>query len=71
MANARVPLAYRDTCASLLVPLNACRFREYYLPWKCMDERHGYEKCQYAEFMKRVRKIEELRKARGGRSGLN
>lgn len=36
-----------------------------------MDERHGYEKCQYAEFMKRVRKIEELRKARGGRSGLN
>ncbi|KAF8467247.1 NADH-ubiquinone oxidoreductase B18 subunit-domain-containing protein [Kalaharituber pfeilii] len=71
MSAARLPIAYRDKCASLLVPLNRCRVKEYYLPWKCMDERHSYEKCQYDEFMKRVEKIEELRRERDGRSGLN
>lgn len=29
---------------SLLIPLNRCRHKEFYLPWKCEDERHGYEK---------------------------
>jgi hypothetical protein len=28
----------------LLIPLNACRRKNYYLPWECEDERHGYEK---------------------------
>jgi len=35
------------------------------------DERHSYEKCQYVEFKRRVAKMEELRAAKGGRSGLN
>lgn len=35
MSAARVPLAYRDSCAHLLIPLNKCRYEEYYLPWKC------------------------------------
>jgi NADH dehydrogenase (ubiquinone) 1 beta subcomplex subunit 7 len=35
------------------------------------DERHSYEKCQYEEFKKRVKKMDELRVANGGRSGLN
>lgn len=35
MSAARLPLAYRDSCAHLLIPLNRCRFEEYYLPWKC------------------------------------
>jgi hypothetical protein len=35
MANARLPLPYRDSCAHLLIPLNKCRVDEYYLPWKC------------------------------------
>ncbi|KAL5412641.1 hypothetical protein PMIN04_009776 [Paraphaeosphaeria minitans] len=35
MSAARLPLAYRDSCAHLLIPLNRCRFDEYYLPWKC------------------------------------
>jgi NADH dehydrogenase (ubiquinone) 1 beta subcomplex subunit 7 len=35
------------------------------------NERHTYEKCQYEEFKKRVKKMEELREAKGGRSGLN
>lgn len=35
MSEARVPLAYRDSCAHLLIPLNRCRYDTYYLPWKC------------------------------------
>lgn len=35
--------------ASLLIPLNICRHKTDYMPWKCEDERHGYEKCQYDE----------------------
>ncbi|KAJ4305850.1 hypothetical protein N0V90_001382 [Kalmusia sp. IMI 367209] len=72
MSAARLPLPYRDSCAHLLIPLNRCRFDEYYLPWKCenadgdQDERHSYEKCQYEEFKIRVRKMEELRAAKGG-----
>ncbi|KAL1649220.1 hypothetical protein SLS58_001795 [Diplodia intermedia] len=63
MTAARLPLAYRDSCAHLLIPLNRCRHEEYYLPWKCEDERHSYEKCQYEEFKKRVAKMEELKQA--------
>ncbi|KAI9705116.1 MAG: hypothetical protein M1836_006899 [Candelina mexicana] len=66
MSAARLPLAYRDSCAHLLIPLNRCRFEEYYLPWKCVTERHTYEKCQYEEFKKRVAKMDELRAAKGG-----
>ncbi|PWW73942.1 NADH-ubiquinone oxidoreductase B18 subunit, partial [Tuber magnatum] len=66
MARARLPLAYRDKCAGLLIPLNRCRYEEFYMPWKCEDERHSYEKCQYEEFMRRVKKMEELRAAKGG-----
>ena len=105
MSAARLPLAYRDTCAHLLIPLNRCRYEEWYLPWKCVvslsrrpkraigsagncqlwggnsvgaiessantmvsmqDERHSYEKCQYEEFKLRVKKMDEIREAKGG-----
>ncbi|KAF3784665.1 NADH dehydrogenase ubiquinone 1 beta subcomplex subunit 7 [Nymphaea thermarum] len=33
MAEARVPLPYRDQCANHLTPLNKCRVEEFYLPW--------------------------------------
>ncbi|EOO04184.1 putative nadh-ubiquinone oxidoreductase b18 subunit protein [Phaeoacremonium minimum UCRPA7] len=66
MSAAKLPLAYRDNCAHLLIPLNRCRFETYYLPWKCENERHTYEKCQYDEFKKRVAKMNELREAKGG-----
>ncbi|KAJ9659266.1 hypothetical protein H2201_007416 [Coniosporium apollinis] len=66
MSAARLPLAYRDSCAHLLIPLNQCRYREMYLPWKCENERHSYEKCQYEEFKKRVAKMDEIRAAKGG-----
>lgn len=36
MSDAKLPLAYRDSCAHLLIPLNKCRYNEFYLPWKCV-----------------------------------
>jgi len=47
MDAARVPWAWRDYCAHLLIPLNKCRRQEAYLPWACHHEKHVYEKCQY------------------------
>jgi hypothetical protein len=35
MSDAKLPLAYRDSCAHLLIPLNKCRPANWYLPWKC------------------------------------
>lgn len=35
MRDARLPLAYRDSCAHLLIPLNKCRKETWYAPWKC------------------------------------
>ncbi|KAF4120080.1 NADH dehydrogenase (ubiquinone) 1 beta subcomplex subunit 7 [Geosmithia morbida] len=66
MSEARLPLAYRDSCANLLIPLNKCRRDTWYAPWKCGDERHSYEKCQYDEFKKRVAKMDELRESKDG-----
>ncbi|KAK7947076.1 uncharacterized protein PG986_011397 [Apiospora aurea] len=66
MREAKLPIQYRDSCANLLIPLNRCRQDTYYLPWKCGDERHSYEKCQYEEFKKRVVKMNELREAKEG-----
>jgi hypothetical protein len=37
--------------------------------WELMrvqNERHSYEKCQYDEFKERVKKMDELREAKGG-----
>ncbi|ODQ55446.1 hypothetical protein SAICODRAFT_88710 [Saitoella complicata NRRL Y-17804] len=59
----RVPLGYRDNCAHLLIPLNSCRIKTLYAPWKCEDERHSYEKCQYEDFKKRVAEMKELKEA--------
>ncbi|KNC77591.1 hypothetical protein SARC_09949 [Sphaeroforma arctica JP610] len=55
----RIEMQHRDNCASFLVPLNRCRYETRYKTWKCTDERHAYEKCQYEEYCKRM----ELAKA--------
>ena len=47
MADAKLPLAYRDGCAHLLIPLNKCRVKEYYLPWKCVVGALVYERFTY------------------------
>ncbi|KAH9843503.1 NADH-ubiquinone oxidoreductase B18 subunit-domain-containing protein [Rhodofomes roseus] len=51
----RVPLAWRDQCSALLIPLNVCRKQKYYLPWECENERHSYEKCQYEDYLRRMK----------------
>ena len=50
MQKAGIELGYRDYCAHLLIPLNECRRESAFLPWKCENERHAYEKCQYEEY---------------------
>ena len=42
-------------------PLNKCRQETFYLPWKCEDQRHGYEKCEYELFLERMKKMQEIR----------
>ncbi|ORX34253.1 NADH-ubiquinone oxidoreductase B18 subunit-domain-containing protein [Kockovaella imperatae] len=59
----RVPLQWRDQCSALLIPLNKCRHRENYAPWKCEDERHTYEKCQYQDFLRRAKVLQKEKKA--------
>ena len=54
MAKAGLDMVYRDFCAHLLIPLNECRRKTWYAPWKCGHERHEYEKCQYADYKRRV-----------------
>ncbi|KAG6399102.1 hypothetical protein SASPL_140576 [Salvia splendens] len=61
MVEAKVPLAYRDQCAHLLIPLNKCRQAELYLPWKCGSERHSYEKCEYELVMERMLQMQKIR----------
>ncbi|OSX73930.1 hypothetical protein BU14_0319s0018 [Porphyra umbilicalis] len=54
---AGVDQAWRDYCSHLLIPLNKCRRANLSVPWKCVDERHGYEKCQYEHYLRRVREM--------------
>ncbi|KAK4841511.1 hypothetical protein QYF36_005678 [Acer negundo] len=61
MVEARVPIPYRDHCAHLLIPLNKCRQAEFYLPWKCENERHSYEKCEYELVMERMLQMQKIR----------
>ncbi|KAI0352535.1 hypothetical protein OH77DRAFT_795249 [Trametes cingulata] len=54
---AKVPLGWRDQCSALLIPLNVCRKEKMYLPWECDNERHAYEKCQYEDYMRRMKEL--------------
>ncbi len=57
MRDARLDLQWRDYCAHMLIPLSKCRRANYSLPWRCSDERHAYEKCQYDQYQRRVREM--------------
>ncbi|KDQ29910.1 NDUFB7, NADH dehydrogenase 1 beta subcomplex, 7, 18kDa [Pleurotus ostreatus PC15] len=59
----KVPLGWRDQCSALLIPLNACRRDTMYLPWKCEDERHVYEKCQYDDYVRRMKALSKQKLA--------
>jgi len=62
---AGVDQAWRDYCSHLLIPLNKCRRANLSVPWKCVDERHGYEKCQYEQYVFWVRVLSDARTMRG------
>ncbi|KAK0449844.1 B18 subunit of NADH:ubiquinone oxidoreductase [Desarmillaria tabescens] len=59
-ANA-VPLHWRDSCSALLIPLNVCRTKNNYLPWECEHEKHAYEKCQYDDYLRRMKELAKLK----------
>ncbi|KAL4261432.1 NADH dehydrogenase [ubiquinone] 1 beta subcomplex subunit 7 [Pleurotus pulmonarius] len=59
----KVPLGWRDQCSALLIPLNVCRRDTMYLPWKCEDERHVYEKCQYDDYVRRMKALSKQKLA--------
>ena len=60
MSAARLPLSHRDTCAHLLIPLNACRRQTFYMPGSCGHERHIYEECEYNAYLQRVQIKKEV-----------
>eukprot|EP00030_Apusomonadida_sp_AF-17_P001098 a179382_244.p2 GENE.a179382_244~~a179382_244.p2 ORF type:complete len:108 (+),score=25.19 a179382_244:48-326(+) len=66
---AHIDHSFRDSCAHILVPLNKCRRETKFAPWKCTDLRHGYEKCQYDEYVQRVA-LMMAQKADSGKLGL-
>ena len=68
MADANLAVAYRDACAHLLIPLNKCRRKTFYMPWECGHLRHEYERCQYVEWLKRS-KDETVRAAAAADGG--
>ncbi|TFL06856.1 NADH-ubiquinone oxidoreductase B18 subunit-domain-containing protein [Pterulicium gracile] len=59
----KVPLGYRDQCSALLIPLNICRRESNWLPWECEDEKHVYEKCQYDDYLRRMKVLSKQRRA--------
>jgi NADH dehydrogenase (ubiquinone) 1 beta subcomplex subunit 7 len=54
LADAKVPLAFRDTCGHLLIPLNKCRRESFWNPNKCGHYRHTYEECLYNSYLQRI-----------------
>ena len=62
MQAANIDMVYRDYCAHLLIPLNQCRRKSLFLPWKCEHERHAYELCQYKEYKRRMAMAREEQK---------
>ena len=56
----QVPLGWRDYCSHVLIPLNNCRRENLYAGWKCQNQKHAYEKCQYEDHLWRAKKQELL-----------
>mmetsp|Transcript_3422 Transcript_3422/g.6330 ORF Transcript_3422/g.6330 Transcript_3422/m.6330 type:complete len:92 (-) Transcript_3422:54-329(-) len=54
LEKARTPLAFRDSCAHILLKLNKCRRNTYYMPYECGHDRHVYEECQYNAWLQRI-----------------
>jgi NADH dehydrogenase (ubiquinone) 1 beta subcomplex subunit 7 len=60
MDKADIPVHNRDLCVHHLIPLNNCRLNNYFLPFRCGEERLRYERCLFKLWLKYVRKSERL-----------
>ena len=59
---AKIPIAFRDKCAHLLIDLNKCRRETFWNPGSCGHERHTYEECGYNAYLQRVEaKVQQTR----------
>jgi NADH dehydrogenase (ubiquinone) 1 beta subcomplex subunit 7 len=63
---ADIPYHYRDYCAHMWVDYKECRVANPFM-WRknCHHEVHGYNKCQYKEFKRRVAIAIEEKRRRG------
>jgi len=59
LAEARIPLIYRDYCSHILIPLNKCRFENFSVPWRCRDLKNEYLYCQYLDYIRRIQIYED------------
>uniref|UniRef100_A0A7S4MPP9 NADH dehydrogenase [ubiquinone] 1 beta subcomplex subunit 7 n=1 Tax=Vannella robusta TaxID=1487602 RepID=A0A7S4MPP9_9EUKA len=64
MAKEQLPFEGRDYCAHILIPLQRCRHETFYLPWKCVHERHLYGRCQFIESLRRIN-FEKIKEQHG------
>lgn len=55
LRDAGIPIAWRDACADILIPLNKCRRETLHAPWKCVELRHAHEKCEYELYTERLK----------------
>ncbi|EGF78005.1 hypothetical protein BATDEDRAFT_91120 [Batrachochytrium dendrobatidis JAM81] len=60
----QIPLQWRDYCVHLLSELNQCRRESYFAPWKCVEEKLAWQKCQYDDYHRRMRKLEKRKIAK-------
>lgn len=63
MCAAQIDPQWRDYCAHMLIPLNKCRRANMFAPFRCVDERHAYEKCQWSQFDRRTKEMQAKLKA--------
>mmetsp|Transcript_22881 Transcript_22881/g.21997 ORF Transcript_22881/g.21997 Transcript_22881/m.21997 type:complete len:92 (+) Transcript_22881:163-438(+) len=62
LAKAQTPIAFRDTCGHLLVPLNKCRRQTWWNPEECGHQRHTYEECLYNAYLQRCEaKVQQVK----------
>lgn len=63
LSDHRVPVAFRDNCAHLLVKLNSCRRETFFDPGQCTHQRHIYEECEYIAWSARTEQKKNMASA--------
>mmetsp|Transcript_7874 Transcript_7874/g.12141 ORF Transcript_7874/g.12141 Transcript_7874/m.12141 type:complete len:88 (+) Transcript_7874:163-426(+) len=63
---AKIPIANRDRCVHLLLPLNKCRRVTGFNPNTCGHERHTYEECLYNTYLQRIEALKQKKRLMSG-----